>query len=310
MSASGKIVRVNHLSTEAIAPLFVDLDMRNSFQTRGSFTVTNIQELNLVRSITRGGAFQVYREERHIRQSAASDFFACLALRGQVTVAQEGRTCQLDRGDIALMDSRLEYMLAMPDEMDALWIRIPRRRVEGRLDSTKRIVAHRLNGSRGVGLIASRFILTSASQAQHLDPVLASPLASMMVDLLTSAIIAEVSASPPRKSSPMRTLERAKEFIEHHLDDEDLSLVRIAAAVGISPRYLTGLFSAEGCSPMAWVREKRLGASRHALEAQHWSSGAITDIAYRYGFGSISNFNRQFKAHYGVSPRQVMLRPN
>jgi AraC-like DNA-binding protein len=35
---------------------------------------------------------------------------------------------------------------------------------------------------------------------------------------------------------------------------------------------------------------------------------SISDVAYESGFGSIRNFNRIFKTHFGITPREYQKR--
>src|SRR5258708_5307428 len=112
-----------------------------------------------------------------------------------------------------------------------------------------------------------------------------------------------------RLGGPRRTWERACDYAERHLGDENLSPARIADAVGISTRYLSELFASQGTTTMEWVARRRLESCRAALESQSWAPGIITEIAFRSGFGNISSFNRSFKEAFGLAPRKVMRRP-
>jgi transcriptional regulator, araC family (arabinose-binding/dimerisation), putative len=56
-----------------------------------------------------------------------------------------------------------------------------------------------------------------------------------------------------------------------------------------------------GISCMEYIIQYRLKKAAHLL--QH-SDQAIIDIASQSGFNNLSNFNRQFKKYYQVTPSQ------
>ena len=80
----------------------------------------------------------------------------------------------------------------------------------------------------------------------------------------------------------------------------------VANGIGISRRYLSQIFAAEGSSVMRWVQRRRLERCRLALQANLIELKTIQEIAYSVGFANISSFNRAFKAQFGCSPRAMM----
>jgi AraC-like DNA-binding protein len=93
---------------------------------------------------------------------------------------------------------------------------------------------------------------------------------------------------------------RVVRMIEHELDQPH-SLAEIARDAGLSPSYFLRTFTAvTGLTPHQYVRRSRLHAAATRLRIE---SARITDIALDCGFGDVSNFNRAFRAEFGVSPR-------
>ncbi len=93
----------------------------------------------------------------------------------------------------------------------------------------------------------------------------------------------------------------AKRTIDRHLDDPSLSPAAIAAALGVSVRTLHRSFAAEGETPMAYLRRRRLGAARDEL-ARAGTATRIADVAAHWKFSDASHFTRQFKEAYGTTP--------
>lgn len=93
----------------------------------------------------------------------------------------------------------------------------------------------------------------------------------------------------------------AYEYINAHFCEE-CSLEQIASAVNLSPNHLHALFHrARGETPHVCVMRKRIGKAKKMIAAGQIS---MQDIATRTGFCSQSHFNKAFKAHTGMTPRQ------
>jgi AraC-like DNA-binding protein len=92
----------------------------------------------------------------------------------------------------------------------------------------------------------------------------------------------------------------AKRYIDRHLADPDLSPAKVAAALGISVRALHLLFEPTGGSFARTVLRRRLEECRAALLAN--PTRPVTDIAFAWGFGSLSGFYRAFQAAFGLTP--------
>jgi AraC family transcriptional regulator len=81
----------------------------------------------------------------------------------------------------------------------------------------------------------------------------------------------------------------------------DLALVRLARAARLSPfHYLRTFEKLTGVTPHQYVLRTRLRAAATRLATE---PAKIIDIALDAGFGDVSNFNRAFRAEFGVSPR-------
>jgi AraC family transcriptional regulator len=88
--------------------------------------------------------------------------------------------------------------------------------------------------------------------------------------------------------------------IERDPDDE-LSLGRLAESARLSPYHFLRTFERiTGVTPHQFVLRARL---RRAATRLATSPEKILDLALESGFGDLSNFNRAFRAEFGVSPR-------
>ncbi|WP_169512925.1 helix-turn-helix domain-containing protein [Actinopolymorpha alba] len=82
---------------------------------------------------------------------------------------------------------------------------------------------------------------------------------------------------------------------------ERLPLAQLARTVGMSPTYLTTLFTAEiGLSPARYQRQLR---TRRAEVLLAETDRTITQIAVDLGFSSAQHFATVFREHTGLTPR-------
>ena len=86
-------------------------------------------------------------------------------------------------------------------------------------------------------------------------------------------------------------------------NDSTLTLGRLARQAGLSPYHFLRTFkSVIGVTPHQYVLRARLRAAASRLAT---SGDNVLDVAFDSGFGDISNFNRTFRAEFGVSPRAL-----
>ncbi|HEY3847554.1 MAG TPA: helix-turn-helix domain-containing protein, partial [Acetobacteraceae bacterium] len=95
-------------------------------------------------------------------------------------------------------------------------------------------------------------------------------------------------------------LVQAKQYIEQHVADPHLSPARVASALGVSLRSLHVAFEPAGTTVTNYIRRRRLDECRAALLND--PSRPVTDIAFAWGFGSLSGFYRAFRAAFDATP--------
>ena len=105
--------------------------------------------------------------------------------------------------------------------------------------------------------------------------------------------------SPPASASAAHTA-AASVFIAEHLHEPDLTVPKIAAAVGISERQLSRLFAADGVGVVRFILDQRLDRAHSAVLSN--PTAALSDIAAKCGFTSQSYFSKAFKERYGLTP--------
>jgi AraC-like DNA-binding protein len=106
---------------------------------------------------------------------------------------------------------------------------------------------------------------------------------------------------PLRDDSAADTIDRALTFILDNLTD-DVRLASVAHHVGLSESAFSKYFKrVSGQTFSDTVQKLRLA---HACKLLKDTPLPVASISHRVGYANLSNFNRQFRAHYGMTPRE------
>jgi two-component system response regulator YesN len=95
-------------------------------------------------------------------------------------------------------------------------------------------------------------------------------------------------------------IRRAKEYIEQHYSNPDLSLNEVAARVNLSASHFSVVFSqVTGQNFKEYLTENRMNEARKLLRTTSLRSA---DIAYQVGYNDPHYFSSVFKKYTGLSP--------
>ena len=88
-------------------------------------------------------------------------------------------------------------------------------------------------------------------------------------------------------------------ILEQRFAEPDFSAQKLAAAAGLSERYVNELLYEAGASFTARLNELRM---RKAADLLAHGTSRISDIAFDCGFNDLSYFNRCFRRRFGLTP--------
>jgi YesN/AraC family two-component response regulator len=96
-------------------------------------------------------------------------------------------------------------------------------------------------------------------------------------------------------------IQKALDYIAAHYSEENLDLNSVANFVCLNPAYFSSLLKKEtGMSFVKLLTKFRVNKAEDLLKN---SADNITQVAYKTGFGSLSNFNKSFKKINKIPPK-------
>ena len=108
--------------------------------------------------------------------------------------------------------------------------------------------------------------------------------------------------SRPGSGRHAPSAEQAREYIDHHYMDPDLSLSSVADAVALSPNHLSTLFKSKiGVGFSEYLTEVRLRQAKRLLIT---SDLRVSEVAERVGYQNMEYFSMLFKKNTGQTPSQ------
>ena len=114
-------------------------------------------------------------------------------------------------------------------------------------------------------------------------------------------LIAQSKALPPAEKASTQRLRVVLQWISAHYS-EPVCVADAAALCQCSPNHFMRWFrQMTGQTFIIFLREYRLNAAAEALRT---TEDTILSISEQCGFENLSYFNREFKAHFGMTPRE------
>jgi AraC-like DNA-binding protein len=105
-----------------------------------------------------------------------------------------------------------------------------------------------------------------------------------------------------------RYVTKAVRYLLDNLDRE-ITVADLVSETGVSLRTLyRGFRLYRGCSPMAFLRERRLERVHAELAQADPRTTSVTDIALRAGFNHLSNFASLYRNRYGRLPSDTLAK--
>jgi len=291
----------NEIACKTFTPVVSDPVDPSTFSAR--LTRTQIGGLRI--SEVRSAPATIRHTLSQVARSQESSFFLVVQLEGTSCNRQNEREARLLPGDFTLCSSTLPYEMSLPSAARRLVLGVADDALRRHLACADSVLGVRMSGNRGMSGLLSEFIRSLwTADLDTWGPAVTSRLSYTVLDLIAAAY--SVMPHAKHEVSSLATAHRTRivGYIEAHLRDPGLDPKRIAEACRITPRYLHHLFAQETETVTQYIQRRRLEESARALVAAPVRGRLVTEIAFDYGFNSLTHFGRVFRNHYGITPSE------
>ncbi|MDP4006913.1 helix-turn-helix domain-containing protein [Methylobacterium sp. NEAU K] len=289
---------------DAVAP-FWDFTIRseNISEFRGQSNVRHLGNAILCSARVSGLRFE--RKPALIARMGVDHILAHVRISGQSRVEIDGREHACAPGDVCLFDLS-RPLAARSTDYQAITVVLPRPLFGANqcdLDSFHGAI---IRGTTPFGLLLTDHLRSLNVHAAGFSEPEARAAAEATAVLLGAAVrglsgddrIDDAAERPP-------LLLAMRRFIETELASPHLTADQLCRQFGVSRSALYRLFAPlDGVA--GYIRQRRLARAYRELAATGDDRfSRISEVAYRWHFGSPARFAQAFRAEYGRSPRDV-----
>jgi AraC-like DNA-binding protein len=245
---------------------------------------------------------RIERTARHVRLDGYDHYTVALPLAGATSVSQNGRVSELASRDLVLLDTTRPLDYLPRGHLRLLFFRLPRRMVISNLGFEPQ------GGLSSSGTLAGRLILQLAAEiAASEDPCLAQSNAHMQLAICDLLGVLFARPDDERQASSRhaeRLFARVCSVVKDGFADPDLTPSAVAAAAGISLRYLQKLFTKRCTTCGQFIHAMRLDYAARLLQrrAVCGTKRPLSDIAFEAGFRDYKFFSSKFRQRFGCGP--------
>ncbi|WP_282605074.1 helix-turn-helix domain-containing protein [Pelagibius sp. Alg239-R121] len=289
---------------DAYVQLGCEYDRREGF--RGEIKLERLSKLSISR--VSGDSHRVYRRRRDIARSCDAFFLLSLQTKSEASVSQFERAADLKPGDFALYSSLEPYALKLTDRFEQLVVQVPRSELLMRLPSADLLTGRPVSGKSAIGQLVGKGIAQIAAAINQPDRSVQGHMQDAIIDLIAAGLASVDNVKYEMSLPEQQLIARAKAFVHKNLSNPDLDRRMVAAAMGMSIRRLSEIFSKEDASIAAYIRRSRLEKIAQDLGDPRLLSLSISDIAMRWGINNFQHFSRIFKDRFSLSPREYRAR--
>lgn len=280
----------------------VDVSPRETGRVSGQIEEVALPQLGISRF--RADEQRVFRYADGAARDSADDFVLIFPTRQQMFFDQRGRSGFIAPGGVVVLRSSEYYEAACPDSFENLTLKVPAAVIEAEVPAADGLCA-------GAGALNPALTVMACELAGHamaatelLTPAQERRLAGALVQLVTALF--DGADGETGTSSVMRLqFARIIDHIRRNLGDTELTPATVAAACGISPRYLFKLFAANETTFGRYLLNARLDAARRQIVCDRNRRQKLQDVAFSFGFSSHAHFSTRYRERFGERPRET-----
>lgn len=241
---------------------------------------------------------------RDARASDAGHYLLLWQQQGCCWVIQDDRRVELEPGAAVLLDERRPHDIRWGSEShDEIVLQIPCARLDAHVSCVSDLTMTAIDGNLPTGRLLGSMLRLLQRDRPHWSANSHLSLTEALISVIAAAL-RDLPDANVRKPSRLHGyyLECVRRYVSEHVRDANLTVRRIAQAVGLSSDHLARLFKGQPLSVSGLVRQLRMeGCGRELRDPRH-GHRSIGDIAFAWGFNDVAHFSRAFKRARGMAP--------
>lgn len=292
----------NHLYTLDTESFCIEVDPIDRKRYLAGAEIALLGALTLAR--VHSTASVVTRKNETTPDPAHKRFSLMFIEKGDVVISHHLGMTALKAGEFTLMDNTHPRTMFVYSQVTLLLVSIPRLVLQRYLPIPEDVEGRILNGVLETDAVIEPLFEPIASLWEHLKNGSLREFAPAISDTLLNNIALAYSRQCQQQSGrTVRRISEAKALIEAQLNNPELTVEALALTMGVSSRYLRGLFY--GTEKIShYILRRRLEESASQLANALHQNISITSIAFQCGFNSTAHFSRAFKKKYQQTPRE------
>jgi len=246
------------------------------------------------------------RTARGAATSPIEDYGIFLLLDGVWHLTQGGQTRTIEAGSMVLMDSNVPFLSVKPGKARLRAIRIPHRQMDPLIVPGWQRQGIVCAAQPGLGGLVTQYARVLTDEMDRLGAAAADAALDNLCRLFALHAQAQTRhAGPAERAVHAARLVQVRGHIDQHLADPALTAESVAGAHRMSLRSLHLLFEPTGVSFARYVLRRRLQECHAMLTSPAHAHRSVTDIAFAWGFNSLTTFYSAFQRQFGMAPGEV-----
>ncbi|HLZ05985.1 MAG TPA: AraC family transcriptional regulator [Bradyrhizobium sp.] len=248
------------------------------------------------------GTFTTVRRELRQVLETNDDRYCLVRNKGAraSTIIHRGREFTLRPGSLALLKLDEPFFAADGTNRKQFTnVHLPTATLRTMVTDVENLVGRELEpgGALSLAMDYSELLLQHPEAADEAGMAIASHLLDLAA--IGLGVRSDLAAAAQRGGLRAVRLKAVLMILEQRFAEPDFSAQKLAAAAGLSERYVNELLYESGASFTTRLNELRM---RKAADLLARKQGRISDIAFECGFNDLSYFNRCFRRRFGLTP--------
>jgi AraC-like DNA-binding protein len=243
---------------------------------------------------------------RPLLGDGSDDLLLTINTQGVDYLSQFGREARAGPFDGVMMSCAEWAQFSVPKPVRFMLVAVPRRPIAAMVKDPE-AAAGRLLRKEMESLRLLTSYLSTADGLTFANPELRHLFVMSVYDLMALTFGATSDAAELAQNRGLRAarLSSIKSEIDARLGEGTLTVNGVAAAHGVTPRYVQLLFEREGTTFSEYLLAQRLIRAHRMLASPRFACRTIGAIAFEVGFNDLSYFNRSFRRRFGATPSDV-----